>query len=149
MRNFRLFSRSKFKRDLALGECFRMYQFENGNDMFDSFIDIFEQMVEKHASIQSVKKGGETYKNSKPWLTQELKHLIAQKHFLFNNWKKIPHSETYREFKRLRNLVNRRLREAHCKLAIGVQLQFALNECIKEKVFPTKMKLAYVTPIFK
>ena len=36
-----------------------------------------------------------------------------------------------------------------CKLAIGVHLQFALNECIKEKVFPTKMKLAYVTPIFK
>ena len=36
-----------------------------------------------------------------------------------------------------------------CKLAIGVHLQFALNECIKEKIFPTKMKLAYVTPIFK
>ena len=36
-----------------------------------------------------------------------------------------------------------------CKLAIGVHLQFALNERIKEKIFPTKMKLAYVTPIFK
>ena len=36
-----------------------------------------------------------------------------------------------------------------CKLAIGVHLQFALNECIKEKIFPTKKKLAYVTPIFK
>ena len=36
-----------------------------------------------------------------------------------------------------------------CKLAIGVHLQFALIECIKEKMFPTKMKLAYVTPIFK
>ena len=36
-----------------------------------------------------------------------------------------------------------------CKLAIEVHLQFALNECIKEKIFPTKMKLAYVTPFFK
>ena len=36
-----------------------------------------------------------------------------------------------------------------CKLAVGVHLQFALNECITEKVFPTKVKLAYVTPIFK
>ena len=35
-----------------------------------------------------------------------------------------------------------------CKLAIGVHLQFALNECNKEKIFPTKMKLACVT-IFK
>ena len=36
-----------------------------------------------------------------------------------------------------------------CKLAIGVHLQFTLNECIKEKIFPTKMKLAYKTPTFK
>ena len=36
-----------------------------------------------------------------------------------------------------------------CKLAIGIHLQFALNECIKEKIFPNKMTLAYVTPIFK
>ena len=35
------------------------------------------------------------------------------------------------------------------ELAIGVHLQFALNECIREKIFPTKMKLTYVTPIFK
>ena len=186
---------------------------------------------------------------------------------MFNKWKKIPDSETYKEFKRLRNLVNRRLREACnnccinffqklptskekwkfikqkttpkekivkvdeirldsgeisrkpknivncpnktfanlrvfkgsdiackypdkfnipeftfrtvtrkefysaidslddnkaagpgeisirlikcCKLAIGIHLQFALKECIKEKVLPSKMKPDYVTPIFK
>ena len=66
-----------------------------------------------------LKKRGETYKNSKPWLTQELKHLIAQKHFLFNKWKKNPDSQTYQEFKRLRNLVNRRLREAHNNFCIN------------------------------
>ena len=36
-----------------------------------------------------------------------------------------------------------------CKLAVDVHLQFALNECINEKIFPTKMKLAYVAPILK
>ena len=36
-----------------------------------------------------------------------------------------------------------------CKLAIGIHLKFALNECIKEKTFPTKVKLAHVTPIFE
>ena len=36
-----------------------------------------------------------------------------------------------------------------CKLAIGVHLQFAINECTEEKNFPTKMKLANVTPNFK
>ena len=79
MRSFRFFSRSKFIRDLALAEWFRMYQCENGNDMFDTFIDIFEKIVE--TPIQSVKKVGEISKNSKLWLTQELKHFIAQKPF--------------------------------------------------------------------
>ena len=112
MRNFQLFSRFKFNRDFALADWFRMYQCENGNDKFDSFINIFEKIVENYAPM-SVTKGGETYKNSKPWLTQELNHLIAQKHFLFNKCRKIPDNETYREFKRLRNLVKKRLREAH------------------------------------
>ena len=96
-----------------------MCQCEIGDDMFDSFIDITENIAEKHAPIKSVRKGGETYKNSMPWLTQELKHLIAQKQFLFNKWKKIPDSKTYREYKRLRNLVNRRLREAHNNFCIS------------------------------
>ena len=65
-----------------------MYQCENGNNMFDSFLDIFQKFVEKNAPIQSVKKEGETYKSSKPWLTPKLKCLIAQKLFLFNKWKK-------------------------------------------------------------
>ena len=63
MGNFRLFSRSKFNRDLALAEWCRMYQCENDNNMFDSFLDIFEKIVEKHAPIQSVKKGEKHIRN--------------------------------------------------------------------------------------
>ena len=57
VRNFLLVSRSKFNRDLAFAERWTMYQCQNGNDMFDSFIDIFDEIVEKHAPIQTVKKG--------------------------------------------------------------------------------------------
>ena len=35
------------------------------------------------------------------------------------------------------------------KLAIGTHLQFAINECLKENVFPEILKEAYVTPIYK
>ena len=51
IRNFLLFSSSKFNRDLALAEWCRMYQCENGNNMFDSFLDFFEKIVEKQAPI--------------------------------------------------------------------------------------------------
>ena len=45
MRNFRIFSGSKFNRDLALAEWRRRYQCENGNDMFDSFIGILRKLL--------------------------------------------------------------------------------------------------------
>ena len=67
MRYFRLFSHSKFNRDIALAQWCRMYQCENGNDMFDTFIDTFEKIVKKHAPIQTVKKVGESFKSSRPW----------------------------------------------------------------------------------
>ena len=35
------------------------------------------------------------------------------------------------------------------KMAIGVHLQFTINECIKTNVFPSELKKAYVTPIYK
>ena len=88
LRKFRLFSRSKFNRDLLLAKWWIMHQCENSNHMFDSFIDIFEKIVEKHALIQTVKKWGERFKNFKPGLTQELKQLITQKHFLLYKWEK-------------------------------------------------------------
>ena len=111
-----------------------------------------------------------------------MKHLIAQKHFLFNKWKRSPDSETYSEFKRIRNLVNRRLREAHNNFCINFFQKLPTSKeqwkFIKQKTspservvkvdeirldsgeisrepknivncLPTKMKLAYVTPIFK
>ena len=119
-----------------------MYQCENGKDMFDSFIDIFEKIVEKHAQIQSVKNGGETYKTSKPCLTQEMKHLISQKYFLFNKWTKFPDSETYREFKRLKNLVYRRLREAHNNFCINFIQKLPTTKeqwkFIKQKTSPSE-----------
>ena len=48
--------------------------------MFDTFIDIIEKLVKKHAPIRTVENGGQNSKISKPWL-RKLKHLIAQKHF--------------------------------------------------------------------
>ena len=48
----------------------------------------FEKIVEKHAPIQRIKKRGEAYETSKPWLTQELKHLIAEIFFYSINGKK-------------------------------------------------------------
>ena len=56
MRNFRILSRSKFNRDLALGEWCRMYQCENGNDMFDTFLNIFRKLLKNTHQFGMLKK---------------------------------------------------------------------------------------------
>ena len=110
--------------------------------MFDSLIDILKKIVEKHAPIQTVKRGGENFKSSKPWITQELKHLFDQSIFLINKWRKSPDSETYKEFKRLRNFVNRRLREAHNGFCINFLQKLPTSKeqwtFIKQKIKPSE-----------
>ena len=115
----------------------KMYQYENGNNMFDSFIYIFEKILEKHTPIQTVVKGGVNFKKSKPWLTQELKHSNAQKHFSFNKRKQSPDRETYKEIKRVRNLVIKRLRENHNNFCINFLQNLPSKEqwkFIKQKI---------------
>ena len=54
---------------------------------------------------------------------------------------KIPDSETYKKFKRLRNLVNRTLREAHNNFCINFQNLPTSNEkwkLIKQKTSPNE-----------
>ena len=70
---FRLFIRLMFRRDLALAVWGKTYQYENGNDLLNSFIDIFDTIVEKHASIKTVKISDVNFKKSKLWLTQVMK----------------------------------------------------------------------------
>ena len=77
-----------------------------------------KKLLRNSHQLRLLKKGG-IFKSSMTWLTQEFKHLIGQKHFLFNKWKKIPYSETYKEFKGVRNLVNRKIREAHNNFCIN------------------------------
>ena len=66
-----------------------MYQCENGNDIFDLFIDTFENIVEKHATIQTVKISEVIFKNSDPYLNNRIGILDCPKHFLCNKWKTI------------------------------------------------------------
>ena len=54
-----------------------MNKCENGIGMFDSFIDVFEKSIEKHAPFQSVKLSNVNFKNSKPSLTQALKYFVT------------------------------------------------------------------------
>ena len=110
-KNKRKFDVNKFRVDLSNQDWSNLYQCEDGNIMYNAFINLFSTTLEFHAPLvknfQSERKIAE-----KLWLTKELREEIAKKHRLFNIWKKKPSEQAHNIFKYQRSLVNRRLKTA-------------------------------------
>ena len=81
--------------------------------MFTEFNKIFLTILEKNAPtekklVSNIKKTT----SEKPWMTKEIKHLVSEKHRYFNEYKLTQSAESFASFKKYRNLVNRKLKEA-------------------------------------
>ena len=81
--------------------------------MFAQFNKIFLTILEKNAPterklVSNIKKTT----SEKPWVTKEIKHLVAEKYRNFNEYKLTQSAESFASFKKYRNLVNRKLKEA-------------------------------------
>ena len=87
--------------------------------MFTKINEIFQSILDQLAPIQicdcSIKQNK---KNDKPLISKELKKLIAEKHQLYNQYKFSQNYDVFDEFKKCRNLVNRKLRDANHILLI-------------------------------
>ena len=80
--------------------------------MFAEFKKIFLTILEKNAPtekkiVSNIKKTT----SEKPWATKEIKHLAAEKHRYFNEYKLTQSAESFASFKKYRNLVNRKLKK--------------------------------------
>ena len=97
-----------------------MYQEENCDEMLTKFNEIFQCIFDQHAPIQicdsSIKQNK---KSDKPWISKELKKLIAEKHHLYNQHKLSQNYDIFDEFKKCRNLVNRKLRDERPKYSVN------------------------------
>ena len=118
-KNMKFFSGEKFNRDLAFVDWRPMYQEENCDEMFTKFNEIFQSILDQHALIQicdcSIKQNK---KSNKAWISKELKKLTAEKH-LYNQYKFSQNYDVFDEFKKCRNLVNRKLRDAKHKYSVN------------------------------
>ena len=80
--------------------------------MFEDFNRIFLTILEKNALtekklVSNIKKTT----SEKPWVTKEIQHLVAEKRY-FNDYKLTQSAGSFVSFKKYRNLVNRKLKEA-------------------------------------
>ena len=67
-----------------------MYQCENGNDIFDLFIDTFVKIFEKTATIQPVKVSKVIFKNSDSCLNTRIGIFDCPKTFSVQQMEKNP-----------------------------------------------------------
>ena len=96
---------------LQIGEEF--INNETKMKMFAEFNRVFLTILEKNAStekklVSNIKKTT----SDKPSVTKEILHLVAEKHRYFNDYKLTQSAESFVSFKKYRDLVNRKLKEA-------------------------------------
>ena len=128
-RNMKLFLGEKFNRELAFADWRPMYQEENCDEMFTKFNEIFQSILDHYAPIQicdsSIKQNK---KCDKIWISKELKKLIAEKHHLYNQYKFSRNYDVFDEIKKCRNLMNRKLRDAHHKYSVNFFRQYETSK---------------------
>ena len=76
--------------------------------------------------------------SEKLWVTKEIKLLAAEKHRYFNEYKLTQSAESFVSFKKYRNLVNRKLKEAHNQF----------SEDFSKKIETTKEKWNFIKKKF-
>ena len=109
----KIFVDEKFNRDLAFADWRRVYQQRNCDEMFAEFNRIFLTILEKNAPTEKeLVSNMKRSTSEKPWVTREIQHLVAEKHRYFNDYKLTQSAQSFVSFKKFRNLVNRKLKEA-------------------------------------
>ena len=106
-RDTKNFVEEKFNRDLALADWRTVFQQRNCNEMFAEFNKFFLTILEKNAPtekklVSNIKKTT----SERLWKTKEIKHLVAEKHSYFNEYKFTQSAESFASFKKYCNLVN-------------------------------------------
>ena len=108
----------KFNRDLALADWRTVCQKKTAIKCLQSLTEFFLTILEKNEPTE--KKNGSNIKKTtseKPWMTKEIRHLVAEKHRYFNDYKSTQNAESFVSFKKYCNLVNRKLKEAQNQLS--------------------------------
>ena len=84
-----------------------MYQQINANSLFEKFLNMFENILNRVIPIKKEEPSSKPTKRK--WLSREILNLINKKHRLFNIWKE-KEVDSYNSYKRIRNHTNRLLR---------------------------------------
>ena len=107
-RNFKNFDADAFNEDLKNLSWHEILSMKDANTMWTKWKTLFLTVLERHAphKMRRVKH------KQMPWMSAELKKLINEKHKMKARANKSSNPNDWEQFKKLRNLINNRLKEA-------------------------------------
>lgn len=101
-RDFHNFNYELFLKDLNVINWAFIYALESVDDMIEFWNSSITMLFDLHAPYKTVR----ITKSPAPWLTENLRLMIKIKNKAFAKYKKFKTTETWNEYKNLRNLVN-------------------------------------------
>ena len=110
-RNYNNFVPESFIDDVSRLPWNQIYFCNNVNEAYDTFHSLFNECCNAHAPI--VVRSLKNIKKKKPWINKSIKKLINKKHKLFSKVIKSGYANTtVSEYKRVRNMVTKLLRDS-------------------------------------
>ena len=100
---------SLFKEKLSSYDWNNVFIQEDPQRAYDIFHDIYSTLYDECFPMVKIKLGR---RNSKPWLSNELKNMIKQKNRLYKRNKQYPTYQRELEYKSFRNSLSKRIHKA-------------------------------------
>ena len=109
------YAAERFSHDLSTKDWSHVYRQNSADSMLSTFEKIFLETLLKHAPFKKCfrKDSSKCKAEKKPWITENVKMLINDKHSLHKKYLDSPSAENRKLFNQSRNLVNRELKRAH------------------------------------
>ena len=108
VRSFKHYNKEYFQRNIASVPWSVIESFDDINYALVAWNNLFVDVANQHAPSKRIR----TKHASKPWITYDLKELIAGRDYALRVAKRFSNQEQWNEYRRLKNFTNRKIKSA-------------------------------------
>ena len=108
VRSFKHYNKEHFQRDIASVPWSVIESFDDINDAVVAWNNLFVDVANQHAPLKRIRSNHA----SKPWITNEIKELMAERDYALRVAKRSGNQEQWTEYRRLKNFTNRKIKSA-------------------------------------
>ena len=111
IRSFKRYNKEQFCKDVADIPWSTVESFDDINDAASAWNSLFVDVANRHAPIKRLKTKGAL----KPWITNDLKELMAERDYAFKIAKRSGGQQQWDNYRKLKNFTNRKIKAAEAE----------------------------------